>query len=97
MAAAASQSTAVAKRTCFHELLRLPAPTGYRYSTDSDLSDHWQFHRDEYGGQDASCTSADLNGDGVRDYATIAISTTGTGFAVVILYSRNKQYEPRVV
>ena len=54
LAIAAFQGTALAKTTCFHELLTLPAPTGYRYPTENDVSDYWQFYRDEYGGQEAS-------------------------------------------
>jgi hypothetical protein len=95
-AVAASQGSSLARSKCFHKVLTLPAPTDYRYPSDKDVSDYWAFYREEYG-QDASCSSADLNGDGIPDYATIGISTTGTGFAVVILYSKTKQYEPRVV
>ena len=52
---------------CFAALSKLPAPTGYRYPVESDVSGYWQYVREEYGGRQASCASADLNGDGKSD------------------------------
>jgi hypothetical protein len=90
------QTRGIGKAGCFTALSKLPAPAGYRYPVESDVSDYWQFYRDEHGRQ-ASCKSADLNGDGVADVASLALRTVGQGFAVVVLYSGQKQYEPRVV
>ncbi len=85
------------RANCFTALSKLPAPAGYRYPMESDVSDYWQYFREEYGGRQASCASADLNGDGVADYVSFAIRTPGPGFAVVILYSGPKRYEPHIV
>ena len=89
-------SRPVAKSNCFTAVLKLVPPAGYRYPTESDVNSYWAFFREEYNRQ-ASCNSADLNGDGVADYVSFAISTSGPGFAVVILYSSGKtHYEPRI-
>jgi hypothetical protein len=94
--AVGSQPTGIAKAGCFTALLKLPAPTGYRYPVESDVSDYWQYYRDEHN-REASCKNADLNEDGVGDYVSFAIRTVGPGFAVVFLYSGKNQYEPRIV
>lgn len=76
---------------------KLTAPAGYRYPVEGDVGDYWDFYKGEHS-QQASCDSADLNGDGIADYVSFAFSTGGSGFAIVVLYSSGgNRYNPRVV
>jgi len=96
MVAFAPQASGPQQAKCFAAVSKLPAPAGYRYPVEKDVGGYWQYVRDENGKQ-ASCESADLNGDGVPDYVSFAFRTSGSGFAIVVLYSGTKQYEPHIV
>jgi hypothetical protein len=90
------EAQAIETEDCFAAVLKLPAPPGYRYPVESDVSDYWGFYREEYGGE-ASCSAVDLNSDRVIDFVTFALRTDGKGFAVVVLYSRQQLHAPRIV
>jgi hypothetical protein len=43
------ESGRIQKANCFETVSSLPAPSGYHYPVEDEVSDYWQFYRDEMG------------------------------------------------